>query len=471
MSAINRLRQAQQAKNATTSLGATQIAWLLVSSLGLIPLAVLVLICFVGIVMLLGGPSGSAQPSPSAGANASKFPDGSGDVGSYLLGGAGNGTFATDQVPRPELVQTLKDAGKECDLITPVVLAAQIQVESAFDPALVGPNGEEGISQLPPDVFKEYGKDEDGNGKVSALDAEDSIFAQARYLCDLGKDVKRLLDSGKVHGDLLTLTLSAWDSGLHAVEDVGGMPILDPDSYAARVRSQFQEFTSGIPTSEPPSASPSTSASGGTPDAAGVSEAQFNQMFPGRNSLYTYAGLTAAMKKYPAFGGTGDETARKREIAAFLANVDHESGGLKYAEEIDTTVWGTYCDTGKPYGCPAGQTAYHGRGPLQLSWNYNYKAAGDALGVDLLDDPDKVKNDATVAWQTALWYWMTQSGPGAGTAHAGITGGGGFGATIRSINGTVECNGARPDLVQSRVDAYQKFTKVLGVEPGGNLSC
>ena len=32
-------------------------------------------------------------------------------------------------------------------------------------------------------------------------------------------------------------------------------------------------------------------------------------------------------------------------------------------------------------GAPAGQTAYHGRGPMQLSWNFNYKAAGDALNV------------------------------------------------------------------------------------------
>ena len=110
-------------------------------------------------------------------------------------------------------------------------------------------------------------------------------------------------------------------------------------------------------------------------------------MFPNRNSFYTYAGLTDAMAKFPDFAGTGDEQTRKRELAAFLANVDHESGGLVHVEEINRAAWGNYCDAGQPYGCPAGQTAYHGRGPIQLSWNTNYKAAGDALGIDLLNKP------------------------------------------------------------------------------------
>ncbi|MEU8381259.1 carbohydrate-binding protein, partial [Streptosporangium sp. NPDC048865] len=32
-----------------------------------------------------------------------------------------------------------------------------------------------------------------------------------------------------------------------------------------------------------------------------VSQAQFNQMFPNRNSFYTYSGLTAALSAYPGF--------------------------------------------------------------------------------------------------------------------------------------------------------------------------
>ncbi|MGW2472747.1 carbohydrate-binding protein, partial [Streptomyces sp. NPDC001665] len=59
-----------------------------------------------------------------------------------------------------------------------------------------------------------------------------------------------------------------------------------------------------------------------------VSEAQFNQMFPNRNSFYTYSGLTAALSAYPGFANTGSDTVKKQEAAAFLANVSHETGGL-----------------------------------------------------------------------------------------------------------------------------------------------
>jgi chitinase len=211
------------------------------------------------------------------------------------------------------------------------------------------------------------------------------------------------------------------------------------------------------------------------PDPGGsgfvVSESLFNQMFPGRNSFYTYAGLTAAMSSFPAFAKTGSDTVKRQEAAAFLANVSHETGGLVYIVEQNTSNYPHYCDGGRPYGCPAGTAAYYGRGPMQLSWNFNYKAAGDALGIDLLGNPWLVERDAAVAWKTGLWYWMTQSGPGTMTGHNAMVNGRGFGETIRSINGAVECDGKNPAQVQSRVNLYQRFTQMLGVPAGGNLTC
>jgi predicted chitinase len=217
----------------------------------------------------------------------------------------------------------------------------------------------------------------------------------------------------------------------------------------------------------------SAPASGGgtTPSGFVVSEAQFNQMFPSRNGFYTYQGLTAALSAYPGFANTGSDTVRKQEAAAFLANVSHETGGLVYVVEQNTANYPHYCDAGQPYGCPAGQAAYYGRGPIQLSWNFNYKAAGDALGTDLLNNPWLVQNDSAVAWKTGLWYWNTQSGPGTMTPHNAMVNGAGFGQTIRSINGSLECDGRNPAQVQSRVDAYNRFTSILGVSPGSNLYC
>ena len=202
-----------------------------------------------------------------------------------------------------------------------------------------------------------------------------------------------------------------------------------------------------------------------------VSEAQFNQMFPNRNGFYTYQGLVAAMSAFPGFANTGSDTVKKQEAAAFLANVSHETGGLVHIVEQNQANYPHYCDWSQPYGCPAGQAAYYGRGPIQLSWNFNYRAAGDALGINLLNDPWLVQNDAAVAWKTALWYWNTQRGPGTMTPHDAMVGGHGFGETIRSINGALECNGGNPGQVQSRIDRYRAFTGILGTDPGGNLSC
>jgi chitodextrinase/predicted chitinase len=200
-----------------------------------------------------------------------------------------------------------------------------------------------------------------------------------------------------------------------------------------------------------------------------VSEAQFNQMFPSRNSFYSYSGLVSAMSAYPAFANTGSDTVKKQEAAAFLANVNHETGGLVYITEIDKS--GNYCDASQSYGCPAGTGAYYGRGPIQLSWNFNYKAAGDALGINLLNTPSLVETDSAISWKTGLWYWMTQNGPGSMTAHNAMVNGAGFGETIRSINGSIECNGGNPAQVQSRVNSYQSFVGILGVAAGNNLSC
>lgn len=211
---------------------------------------------------------------------------------------------------------------------------------------------------------------------------------------------------------------------------------------------------------------------GGTGFAAIVNETQFNQMFPGRNGFYTYAGLVAAAQTYPAFAGTGDLAAKKREAAAALANFSHETGGLVYVTEI---AQGEYCGDwdNNPNTCPcAPGKRYFGRGPIQLSWNGNYCAAGAALGLDLRANPDLVAQNPTVAWQTALWFWMTQAGAGYRPAHDSMVGGFGFGETIRTINGSLECNGGNPAQVQSRINEYQRFLNILGVSAGpGNLGC
>jgi predicted chitinase len=179
-----------------------------------------------------------------------------------------------------------------------------------------------------------------------------------------------------------------------------------------------------------------------------VSRAEFEQIFPGHSGFYSYDGFVSAT----SFGS-------RREAAAFLANVYHETGGLTLTEEAPGRRSG-YCDSSKSYGCPAGRDAYYGRGPIQLSWNYNYKAAGDALGLDLLNNPGLVARDPGAAWATAAWYWNNR------VPHDAT-----FGGTIDAINGAQECNGGNPTQVASRVSSYRRIADILGVSTGGNLSC
>ncbi|MEU0336701.1 glycoside hydrolase family 19 protein, partial [Streptomyces sp. NPDC006193] len=105
-----------------------------------------------------------------------------------------------------------------------------------------------------------------------------------------------------------------------------------PGRFAAALAASFAVLCAVTPAqaadgqiTAPSSATTAAAPAGGSAvtAAAGfvVSEAQFNQMFPNRNGFYTYSGLTAALSAYPGFANTGDDATKKREAAAFLANV------------------------------------------------------------------------------------------------------------------------------------------------------
>ncbi|MGR9712597.1 chitinase, partial [Escherichia coli] len=57
-----------------------------------------------------------------------------------------------------------------------------------------------------------------------------------------------------------------------------------------------------------------------------------------------------------------------------------------------------YCDeNNRQYPCAPGK-GYFGRGPIQLSWNYNYGACGQSLSLDLLRQPELVGSNPKVAF-------------------------------------------------------------------------
>lgn len=47
---------------------------------------------------------------------------------------------------------------------------------------------------------------------------------------------------------------------------------------------------------------------------------------------------------------------------------------------------------------------YYGRGEIQLTWEDNYRAAGDYLGIDLVSNPDRAL-EPDIASEVFAWYW------------------------------------------------------------------
>ena len=266
----------------------------------------------------------------------------------------------------------------------------------------------------------------------------------------------------------------------------------------------------GSPTNDPGGASDAGTSSGGDGGGSAGSLAElvpaslFEQIFlhratsPCPGGFYTYAAFLDAARAFPGFASQGSADDRKREVAAFLANISHEttggwaaapdgpySWGLCFVREggnIDPSTLNAYCASSAQYPCAAGKK-YYGRGPIQLSYNYNYGQAGAALGVDLLNNPDLVATDPVVSFKTALWFWMTAQAPKP-SCHDVMTGQfqpstadlaagrkAGFGLTINIINGGVECNQPTPAQVTDRVGFYQRYCQIFGIAPGSELYC
>jgi len=132
-----------------------------------------------------------------------------------------------------------------------------------------------------------------------------------------------------------------------------------------------------------------------------------------------------------------------QRIAAFLAQIGHESGqlthvveGMNYAATALIVKFGRdriSLDDANRYGRTANQTAnqqaianciyggawglkslgntqpgdgwvYRGRGLIQITGRANYQKCGDALGVDLISNPDLLSQPQYAAL-SAAWFW------------------------------------------------------------------
>ena len=108
---------------------------------------------------------------------------------------------------------------------------------------------------------------------------------------------------------------------------------------------------------------------------------------------------------------------------------------------------------------------YYGRGWFQLSYPCNYHNAGKALGLNLLENPDLVNQNETIAAATAIWYY-TETGMNEFAQK------GNFGRTTRKIN-EYECTGkAGYHMQAARIETYHRIRKCFDLPPmTSNLKC
>ncbi|KAG6533785.1 chitinase-like protein 1 [Zingiber officinale] len=233
---------------------------------------------------------------------------------------------------------------------------------------------------------------------------------------------------------------------------------------------------------------------------------QFENLFSKRNSPVAHAVgfwdyhsfITAAAVYEPlGFGTTGDKETKMMEIAAFLGHVGSKTScgygvatggplawGLCYNHEMSPSQ--DYCTPNYLYPCAEG-ASYFGRGALPVYGNYNYGLIGDALNVDLLHHPEYLEQNATIAFQAAIWRWMTPMKKKQPSAHDVLVGNWkptnndtlsnrlpGFGLTMNILYADQICGQGYIDPMNNIISHYQYYLDLMGVgrqKSGDNRDC
>lgn len=182
-----------------------------------------------------------------------------------------------------------------------------------------------------------------------------------------------------------------------------------------------------------------------------ITQQQLLQIFPNARSLagVFVPALNVAMARYSIVG--------TKRMAAFIAQIGHESGQLNYVRELGGNTYLSKYDTGTlakrlgntPEADGDGQK-YCGRGLIQITGRHNYRQCSLGLFDDerLLDTPALLEQPQWAA-MSAGWYWATN---GLNT----LADAGKFETITRRINGGI--NG-----LADREALHERALKVLEV--------
>ena len=335
-----------------------------------------------------------------------------------------------------------------------------------------------------------------------------------QILSEIAGDDRRLAGDAATYKVVIEYIITTEETDEN-VEGVLVSTVNSPEFQAGAVGAvqMDADIQAAVVVTSSPSESPSLSPTESVDIRTIVTPTIFNSLSP--NLAYTYEGFCTAVDNwninYPDKNiFVSRQQVDLNELAAFFGHVLHESDELQatreYAQCQDSTTsngqvfckpsgyeGGDYTDpycssdhttATEPFGCDCpvvsessevplyinANDLYFGRGPLQLSHNYNYyhfDADADEVN-DLCSYPDLIATNEAVGWASAFWFWTSSIGSDGKTC-AQYVQEGSFGGTLDTVNGAFECpqSSYTSDYeasVISRLDKYCSAATAFEVE-------
>ena len=113
---------------------------------------------------------------------------------------------------------------------------------------------------------------------------------------------------------------------------------------------------------------------------------------------------------------------------------------------------------------------------LMFPRNYNYGIVGKGIKQDLLNHPELLEQNATLAFEAAIWRWMTPMKRKQPSAHDVFVGNNwklakndtlpktypGFGAIMNILYGDAICDQGSTDKMNFIISHYQHYLSLMG---------